>query len=135
MPVSPTFPARSNFRLERVIAETYPSPAEAAMAALAPLDSPEFSGIAVFENIRIPSLNGILKGNGVADVGVLPPDAGWGAYSGTAGKGIDNVYETGSISDPPTQGEMAEIASGLQATARRLKAMQDALSAKAIISA
>lgn len=130
----PVYPARSNFRLERVIAETFPSAAEAAMAALAPLDSPEFTGIASFENLKVP-LTGILKGNGAANVGVLPPDAGWGAYSGTSEKGLDDVYETGSISDPPTQGEMFQLAAGIQATARRLKAMQDALSAKAIISA
>lgn len=131
----PAYPAQSNFRLERIIAETFPLYApEPAPPPSAPLDSPVFTGTASFENIKLP-LTGILKGNGAAPVGVLPPDAGWGAFSGTSGKGVDDVYETGAISDPPTQGEMTQIASGLQATAQRLKAMQDALIAKAIISA
>jgi hypothetical protein len=70
-------------------------------------------------------LTGVYKVATIQVVGAR--STGWTADTGTAEKGAKATYTAPTISNPPTQTEVQNIANAVQGATRELKALKDAL--------
>jgi hypothetical protein len=77
------------------------------------------------------NVSGVVKVAGTQVVGTR--STGWAADTGTAEKGAKATYAAPTISNPPTQAEVQNIANALQGATRELKAVKDALIAHGLI--
>jgi hypothetical protein len=79
------------------------------------------------------NVSGVFEVASVQVVGAR--STGWTADTGTAEKGAKATYTAPTISNPPTQTEVQNIANALQGATRELKAIKDALIAHGLLGA
>lgn len=98
---------------------------------LRPQGSSSASGQVVVTNAGILQLVNVMQISGLQVVGAR--NTGWGAQTGTATKTAYATWTHVAVSNPPTQTEVNNISTALQATDRRMKALTDALIAHGLI--
>lgn len=84
------------------------------------------------------STTGPLSGGGTLDGDIeisFTPDEGWTAATGTANKGAYAAYSAGTASATYTQAEVQSLMDQLEAASQRIKALEDALFDRGVISA